>query len=182
MKKYKNIVLPIIVILIGFSACKKEDSPLSPILSEYSIKGLWQESFYGNTNLEIVIKIVEEQNIIYTPDSILKTSQLKIDKDSFQVLIDQTYFLDGDTLLANQKVLKGIYEIINDTLSFTDSFNRNEKYYYELADEYLQLIYAPIIQSGDSLIWISSNIGIPWGISPFKYQGKFTRVDLKYSK
>lgn len=175
MKKYKNIALPIILILVAFSACKKDNSPISPV-SVNSIIGLWKENFYGYPNMESVIKNDSGQYIIYKPDSILKSSQLKIEKDSFQVLVEQIYFLNGDILLENKNQSVGTYEIINDTISFTDK-NRIEKYYYKLEEQYLKLIYVPVVQSGDSLIWISPDIGIPWGNSPFKYQGKFTRLN-----
>jgi len=177
MIKYQNILLPIVIIIIGLSACQKEDSPLSPTQTENSIQGIWQESFNGDPNLERVIKNVSGQYIIYEPDSIFKTSQLIIDKDSFQVIVNQIYFLDGDILLENQEELKGIFEILSDTISFIDSRQKREKYYFELKEKYLQFIYAPVLQGGDSLIWISSEIGIPWGKSSFKYRGKFSRIE-----
>lgn len=167
----RNIIFLITIISFFITCCNKEDSPTSPAIQENSIEGLWQESFYGIPSFELVIK----NNNIYEPDSIIRIANLRIDKDSFQVLVDQIYYLNDATLLENQKQLKGIYEIKNDTIiTFVDSFNESEDYLYTLSENNLKLNY--YIPLNDSIIvWIPPNTGLPWGRCMFKYGGELKK-------
>ena len=172
MSKRYNIIL-IIIISFFVTSCKKDNSPVSPIIQETSIEGLRKENFYGWSEFELVIK----NNNIYEPDSIIRISNLKIDKDSFQVIVNQTYFLDDTVLSKNQKELSGTYKIKNDSIvTFIDSLNVNEDYLFKHEENILRLNY--YIPKTDSIIvWIPPGVSLPWGRCLLKYGGELTRIE-----
>ena len=57
----------------------------------------------------------------------------------------------------------------------TDSYKRSEEYIYKIKGNALNLIYVPSVQSEDSLILISPDVGIPWGNS-WKDSGTFVKI------
>ena len=74
MIKFKNIIVPIIIILT-LTSCNKNDNPISPNSGKISIEGMWQENYYGNPLYEYVsIPDSENQFNLVKPDSIEKIS------------------------------------------------------------------------------------------------------------
>lgn len=171
MNKRHKIFL-IIVLSFLITSCKNENSPISPIIQDVSIEGLWKEKFYGNTAFVWFIG----DSGISKPDSIIRIANLRIEKDSFKVIVDQTYFFNDTILIENQKALRGTYKIKNDSIvTFIDSLDTNEDYLFNLEENILQLYY--YLPKTDSIIvLIPPSVGLPWGRSWGKYGGKLTRL------
>ncbi len=170
-KRHKIFLFIVLSFLI--TSCKNENSPISPIIQDVSIEGLWKEKFYGLTDFVLIIGYPG----ITKADSIIRIANLRIEKDSFKVIVDQTYFFNDTIFIEDQKALRGTYKIKNDSIvTFTDSLNTNEDYFFNLEENILQLYY--YLPKTDSIIsFIPPGAGLPWGRSPMKSGGKLTRLE-----
>jgi len=126
--------------------------------------------------MERVFITVSGQLNLYEPDSILKTAQLKISNDSFHVAVNKVYFLNDTIMFESMEELNGVCKIYKDSIIFADSPNNSEIYSYQVGEKYLELIYEPLIHSSGNFVWARSDMGIPWGKSGFKGQGKLKRI------
>ncbi len=172
MNKSYNIFFVIIFCFL-ITSCKKENSPISPIIQEISIEGLWKENFYGFPDFEWIFG----HPGISKADSIIRIASLRIEKDSFQVIVDQTYFFNDTIFIENQKELRGTYRIKNDSMvTFIDFLNVDEDYLFKLEGDTLRLNYF-IPKTDTIIVFIPPGVGLPWGRCNLKHGGKLIKVE-----
>jgi hypothetical protein len=172
INKY-HINIFIIILSFFIISCNDDNSPISPIIQQNSLTGQWEEYFYGFPDFEWFIGYPG----ISKADSIIRIANLRMEKDSFQVIVDQTYFLNDTIFIENQKELRGTYKIKNDSIvTFIDSLNVNEDYLFKLKENILRLNYY-IPKPDSTIVWVPPGVGLPWGRCLLKHGGELTRVE-----
>jgi len=169
--KSKLFLLSLIILISG---CQKK----SPIRSEISIEGVWQENFK-----QVYESLFNDPPFyVIPPETVSYSSTLTFEGGNYQILLDPPmpqgipYGYFGQSARSNWK---GTYCLSEDTIKFIDpsSGKVKQQYEFEIWSDSLKLSYAPLGYSpGDSIVCIPWG-GLPWGNARGKLSGTFHRIE-----
>jgi len=169
--KSKLFLLSLITLISG---CQKK----SPVRSEISIEGVWQENFK-----QVYESLFNDPPFfIIPPETVSYSSTLTFENSNYRILLDPPmpqgipYGYSGQSARSNWE---GPYSLSGDTIKFIDpsSDKVKQQYEFEIWGDSLKLSYAPLGYSpGDSIVCVPLG-GLPWGNAFGKTSGTFHRVE-----
>ena len=162
--KSKLFLLSLIILISG---CQKK----SPIRSEISIEGVWQENF------KQVYESFIEPAEFSSSDTVSYSSTLTLKDGHYQILLHPP-IPQGQSFFTRSN-WEGTYCLSEDTIKFIDPLSGKVKqqYEFEIWSDSLNLSFVPLGYSpGDSIVCIPWG-GLPWGNARGKLSGTFHRIE-----